>query len=221
MKIHTYNLGAYETNAYLVETDSKNAIIIDPADKSDFLLDKIAEKGVSLDYIFLTHGHFDHILAASKLALLTGAKIYVSEADKELLSEPKKGVSFALDLLDFTPVTPDAFYKDGEEIVVDEITIKVIATPGHTKGSVMLLFTSTTAQTDDNYNGLPTLFSGDTIFRDSIGNTWGDEAKLAELLDSIKHALTILPEDCNINPGHGKPTTLKREQQYNMYINKL
>ena len=190
MKIHSITVGPVQTNVYLVgDEKTKEAVIIDPADSPEDIMKMIAERGFTVTKILLTHGHFDHIAALGEIAEKTGAEIYISEKDVELLRDENKNASmlvFGIDILFDMPVKT---VKNGDTITVGKLEFTVQETPGHTKGSVC-------------YFAEKAIFTGDTIFAAGYGRTdlYGGEyaalrVSLMELAPKLKGK--------RIYPGHG------------------
>ena len=198
--IQTIICGAYQENAYLLCPEGVDtAVLIDPGDGEAALLRGIEESGRKLDAILLTHGHFDHMLAAQPLAKATGAPVYVHAEDIELLCDPEiNGFDPGCTILP-NPVGLDAVALE-EEIEVCGIRFKVMHTPGHTKGSVCYY---------DEENGL--LFSGDTLFRAGFGrmDLYGGSPR--QMRESLR-ALFALPGETKVYAGHGSDTTIAAER---------
>ena len=207
MKVIKLTMGAFETNCYIVGSSEGNAAVIDPADSADVILEALARNKLNLKMILLTHGHFDHIGACEELAVETGAEVYVNEKDNQLLSDYDKNVGVLkmyVPQSHFKAAEADKFVKEGDEIHLDEVTFKVMETPGHTAGSVCYF-------TDG------CLFSGDTLFRGSIGrsdNYSGDPVVQQKTL----MRLCEIQGDYKLYAGHGDDSTLKYEQHYNPYL---
>lgn len=198
-------LGMCSTNCYFVyRADSRDALIVDPADDGQRLFDKLTEKGLTLRGILLTHAHFDHILGCGRLRELTGAPVYAKEEEKELCENAK--VNLSAQMGQACTVMPDHYVKDGEEIAIAGMACKVIATPGHTSGSCCYYFKE---------SGM--LLSGDTLFCESVGRTDFPTGSMGTLVRSIKTKLFPLPEETKVYPGHGEPTTIAHEKQYNPF----
>lgn len=202
MKVIRSILGELETNCYiLLDEETMEAAIIDPADEAETLRDTIENLGATLKYILLTHGHRDHTLAAPKLhEMFPDAAVYIHAADKgqvgiyrypmeELIGEDLK------------------FYDDGDTLKLGNLTIEVITTPGHTGGSVCLRVGSA-------------LFTGDTLFAGSMGRIDLPGAQPDKMMSSLAR-LAKLEGDYDVYPGHMEPTTMARERQYNLYIKML
>lgn len=190
MKIHSITVGPVQTNVYLVgDEKTKEAVIIDPADSPEDIMKMISESGFTVTKILLTHGHFDHIAALGEVAEKTGAEIYISEKDVELLRDENKNASMLFFGIDIHFDMPVKTVKNGDTITVGKLEFTVQETPGHTKGSVC-------------YFAEKAIFTGDTIFAAGYGRTdlYGGEyaalrVSLMELAPKLKGK--------RIYPGHG------------------
>lgn len=160
MRIETLVLGDVRTNCYLlINEETLETIVVDPADRADVIGRKAADEGLMLKAVLLTHGHGDHILAVSDLKRDFGVKVYGAEAEKELLLDPAQNLSKALFGVSVT-VEPDVLLKDGQEFEEAGISLRMLLTPGHTPGGCCYYQPKEKA-----------LFSGDTLFCGSIGRT--------------------------------------------------
>lgn len=198
----------YRENNVLNETNVSNetiAICIDPGDEVEYILSTLLEKNVQLGAILLTHGHFDHCSAASTLRQKTKAKIYAHKDEECVLIDPKINLSGRFGM-PFT-VKADIFLQDLEEISIGDISIQTIHTPGHTCGGCSYYVEA---------DGI--IFSGDTLFFDSVGRTDFPSGDAVMLVRSIKEKLFTLPDQTKVYPGHGESTTIQREKEYNMYL---
>lgn len=205
MKIGRMTLGICQTNCYfLYQENSKQVIFIDPADKGEYIYEKLQEQGFQVAGILLTHGHFDHIWGTNKLRELSGAPIYAYEAEKVLCEDAEKNVSEQVGR-PYT-VVPDRYLKDGEEITIAGMTCRLIATPGHTIGSCCYYFE------EDKI-----LISGDTLFQESVGRTDLATGSTSAIVRSIKEKLFVLPDDVKVYPGHGDVTDIAYEKKYNPF----
>ncbi|MBQ8261441.1 MAG: MBL fold metallo-hydrolase [Lachnospiraceae bacterium] len=205
LKIGRIMLGMCQTNCYFLYREGETKVIfIDPADQGKYIYDKLAEKGFSVEAILLTHGHFDHILGAKALRELSGAKIYATEADKVLLQDPYVNVS-AQWAKPYT-MEADEYIRDGQVLTFGDISCKVLVTPGHTIGSCCFYFEE---------DGI--LISGDTLFQESVGRTDLPTGSMSKLVRSLKEKLFVLPEETDVYPGHGNPTSIGYEKKYNPY----
>jgi len=205
MKILTYRIGVASTNCYLIyDEESKKACLIDPAVYSEKIMEVIFSKGLSVEYIILTHGHFDHILGANAFKEKTGAKIVAHEIETEYLENPAKSLT---SIQGRETVSADVLLKENDVLTFGEISLKVIHTPGHTKGSCCFICESEKI-----------MFSGDTLFKDGIGRYdlyGGNYNILMQSLQKLKN----IKENYKIYPGHGDSTTLDREIAGNPYLN--
>ncbi len=200
-------VGAVMTNCYIVyDGESKDAVVIDPGAAKDKIAGTIREKGLELRAILLTHGHFDHILAADGLRREFTVQLFCSEQEKDLCADPflNAGQQFGCS----SSVLVDKTFADGDELTFGTVSLKVIATPGHTKGGVCFYFAKEGA-----------LFSGDTLFFESVGRTDFPTGNAGVLTKSIKEKLFVLPGETKIYPGHGPATTVAYEKENNLYVN--
>lgn len=205
-KLNTLVLGMVETNCYILSNvDTKEAIVIDPSDSAPSIIKVLQENDLVCKAILLTHGHFDHIMAASELVAATGAKIYAHEAEAALLADPMLNASKRLHRE--CTLAADVCLKDGETLEIAGFTIKVIHTPGHTAGGVCYYLV-------DN----DIMFSGDTLFLEDIGRSDLPTGNGIQLVESIMEKLMPLKDDIIVYPGHDKPTTIGYEREHNMYI---
>jgi len=195
--------------AYLVWCPrTKEALVIDPGGDEELILERIKEKGLILKYIVNTHGHGDHTHGNMKLKAFTGAEIIMHEEDDKMFNSPmgqEMSRSFG-----FTP-SPDAdiLAKDGDEIVVGDVSLKVIHTPGHSPGGICL------------YGG-GHLFTGDTLFVGGIGRTDLPGASTSQFMQSIKEKLLTLPGETMVWPGHdygmSPSSTINDERKTNPWL---
>lgn len=206
MIIETFVTNALREKAYLIyDESSKNAVIVDPGNGDDFIRDFIKEKELNLKYILLTHGHFDHITGVDFLKEFN-AKIVASTDEVELLTNPDINGS-ALHRLNLT-VNADVLVNDSDVLTDTGFDIKVFTTPGHTLGGVCYYIESEKA-----------LFTGDTLFRETIGRTDLYKSDFNSLINSIKEKLFILDKDTVCYPGHGEVTNIEHEMRYNPFFN--
>lgn len=199
-------LGDVGTNCYLViNDDAKEAVLIDPADCADKIEQMISENGVTLKAILLTHGHYDHITAADDIRKMYDVKIYASCDEAELLLDTHKNLSAHSRKV--VTLKADVLHKDGDILELAGMNIEVKHTPGHTIGGSCYYIKEA---------GM--LFSGDTLFAESVGRTDFPTASMSQLVHSIKDKLMSLPEDTKVFPGHGESTSIGYEKKYNPFL---
>ena len=199
-------LGQVSTNCYiLINDENKQCIVVDPADRADKISSIIEDNGCVLQGILLTHGHYDHILAAETLREQYNAKIYAGKEESDILAQPDKNLSVYIGGSPLA-IKADELLSDGQEFKLAEIYIKAIHTPGHTQGGMCYYI---------EQEGI--LLSGDTLFAESVGRTDFPTGSMSKLVESIKTKLLTLPLDTKIYPGHGESTSVKYEQMYNPY----
>ena len=192
MMITTLTLGLYQVNTYLLSNDAGEAIVIDPGYEADAILDAL--EGKRLKAILLTHGHFDHVGAVKALVAETGCDVYIHAAESSLPPMMTAGPLY------FTHT-----YAEGDTVCpISGAELKVLHTPGHTPGSVCLVWEDT-------------IFSGDTLFEGSCGRVDFPGGDPQQMVASLAR-LAALPQDYRILPGHGGDTRLNREKQYNPYL---
>ena len=202
LKIDVLPLGAYQTNCYIVwAKDSSRCAVIDPGYEPLAVLSRLAELGLTLDAILLTHGHFDHVGAVEALVKSTGCKLWLSQSDYTQRKNPMNDYLYPIHDRDFCEVS---FCEEGEIICVDGLKFSVMETPGHTFGSVCYLCEDA-------------MFCGDTLFAGSCGRTDLPGGDRVVMMDTLER-LSGLKEDYRIFPGHGESSTLHHEQQTNPYM---
>ncbi len=205
--LKTLVLGMVQTNCYIIDNqETKEAIVIDPADQADRIEQYLKANDLVCKGIVLTHGHFDHILAARELASATSAPIHASEQEAELLADPRRNVSSQIRRE--CTLVPEVLLTDDQVLQLAGFTIRVIHTPGHTAGGVCYYFPEHEL-----------LFSGDTLFRESIGRTDLPTGDSRQLIASIQQKLMPLEDSVMVYPGHGRATTIGYERENNVYLN--
>lgn len=210
MKIESMVLGAVATNCYFViNEETKETIVIDPADRADRILEKASAEGLSLKAVFLTHGHADHILAVPELRGKMGIPVYASRAEEELLADPNQNLSLALFGKSLS-LKADVLTEDGQELEAAGMKFRVLFTPGHTPGGCCYY------NQEENI-----LFSGDTLFCGSVGRTDFPGGSMGTLVRSIGEKLMPLADETRVYPGHQEETTIGAERRYNPYLRKF
>lgn len=204
MDVIKLTVGEMEENCYIITGPGDTAIVIDPGAAAELIAGELDSRKLSLRKILLTHGHFDHIGAAQWLREHYYAPVYIGGEDEEMLSDRKKSGADMLPYAPFHPVEADARLKDGDVICEGSMKIKVISTPGHSKGSVCYMVEDC-------------IFTGDTLFKGSVGRTdlyGGDPKTLAESLKKLMG----LQEEYRLFCGHGEDTTLSEEKRSNPFL---
>ncbi len=205
MIIKRFIAGRLENNMYLVADEkSREAVLIDATEDLPEIQKAVKDLGVKVKYILLTHGHFDHILGLNSLKKSLNAPAVICKDDL-VISDNINEFTRLFGLPDSVPPKYDMYIKDGDEILLGSYKIKVIHTPGHTEGGVCYLVDGK-------------LFSGDTLFRGSVGRTDLFGGNFDKLSDSIKNKLFKLDDKTEVFPGHGDMTTIGFEKKYNEII---
>ena len=198
MEVKVLQVGPIGTNCYILEDEkARAAAIIDPGDEAGRILQVIEDDGVDVKYILLTHGHYDHTTAVPQLhKALPQAEIYIHRADAN---------GAGSQLFPLAGQIPDLkFYDEGDTLALGDMTIQVLHTPGHSKGSVTLKVGDV-------------LFCGDTLFAGSCGRTDLAGGSYAEIMAPLKK-LGQLPGDYHVCPGHDVTSTLERERRSNPFL---
>ncbi len=206
LQIAHYMVGPVQTNCYFaINKETKEALVIDPGEEAARLMQQIRAQGLTVAAILLTHGHFDHAGAAEELSTLCNAPIYAHEAEKETLESEKLNACWMIGKKE--TYRADLFVKDEQELDLAGFHIRVLFTPGHTKGGCCYYFP---------YENV--VFSGDTLFQMSVGRTDLEGGSMSQIVHSIQEKLMSLPEQTVVYPGHGEATTIETERMYNPYL---
>ncbi len=205
MILKTFVEPPLENNNYLlIDEETRDAVLVDCSHFDEAIIKTLADYGAKLKYILLTHAHFDHVMGVYETAQVTGAKVILHVND-ELLLKDLNSFTFMLGLPSVNVPEINRYVEDADNIDFAGKEIKVIHTPGHTKGCVGYLV-----------DGI--LFSGDTLFKESVGRTDLEGGSFSELENSIKTKLFTLPDETPVYPGHGSDTTIEHEKKYNKFI---
>lgn len=206
MIFETIRIGPLQVNAYILAEDlGRKAIIIDPGAEKNKIMKLLDKFSLKPGFIINTHGHIDHIACDDEF----GVRIYAHRDDLPLLKHAELNLSSFLSQA-FHVKSAIIPLEDKEILRLDTIELEVIHTPGHTPGGICLLM----KRPCENI-----LFSGDTLFRESIGRTDFAEASNEILLKSIREKLLVLPDETVVYPGHGSVSTIGYEKKNNPFLN--
>lgn len=202
IKLRISNLD-HITNSYIIYNDNKTAVVVDPADESQKIIDFLKENDLTVKYIFITHSHADHILALNKLEEYTNAKILVNVKDLPGFNDYKISCADILNVkLPIVDTNKISTIEDNKDLVIEDMKFKFIHTPGHTVGS-MCIYEETTNS----------LFTGDTIFYNSYGRCDLITSSFESMKESLKKIFSLFDDTTIIYPGHGDGTTLKEAKK--------
>ena len=207
MRITNLPSGALQANTYLaVDEKTNEGFIVDPGGYNKVLTKEVRDNDVNIKYIILTHGHSDHICGVNEhKAEFPDAKIVAYKDEEAILENPNLNQSPGFGVPYSTKA--DILVSDGDELKVGDVTLKFIHTPGHTEGGMCIYVKEAKA-----------LFSGDTLFRQSIGRTDFPGGSYKEIMDSIRKKLFLLPDDTNVFPGHMGMTSIGFEKENNPFV---
>jgi hydroxyacylglutathione hydrolase len=210
MILETFPVGLLQCNCTLVgDEDTREATVIDPGDNIPHILARLAAHGLTLKQIVVTHAHIDHVGGALALKRATGAPILLNEGDLPLL----RMMDIQAGWLGVKPpevTPPDASAEPGMIVQTGSHAAQVLHTPGHTPGSICLLFAPEKL-----------LIAGDTLFAGSVGRTDLPGGNGEQILHSIRDELLVLPDDLHVIPGHGPATTIGDERETNPFLQGL
>lgn len=205
MFIKCLQVGPLPTNCYIAcDKVANKAVVIDPGGDAERIIAALDDTGCKAEYVLLTHGHADHMIAAHEVLAATGAKLGVFAGEAEFLNSPDKNCYDMMAQKPFEPFTPDLLLHDGDTVTFGQTELRVMHTPGHTAGSCC-------------YISSDSIFSGDTLFRLSVGRTDLPSGSAADLKKSLER-LCAIEGDLQVLTGHGEFTTLDYERQNNPFL---
>jgi len=188
------------------DEQSREAIVIDPGDNIEDILDVLQKHSLKVKAIVITHAHIDHIGGAAKLKALTGAPVHMNQDDAELYDRLDVQAGWlGMETPEKTGI--DTYAREGDSLKLGSAEFQVLQTPGHTQGSISLWIPAENK-----------LVAGDTLFRDSIGRTDLPGGDGRQILRSIHTKLLTLPSEAVVIPGHGPNTTIGREKERNPFL---
>ncbi len=207
MRISSYVSGPLGSNCYIVQDEGTGkAVIIDAGEFFDEIrehIDMIGRENITA--ILLTHCHFDHTMGAAELRDYTGAPLMIHYQEKDWVDDPaKNGVRYFMMAKSCRFPAPDGVFHDGDIIEAGDLAVKVMHTPGHSPGSCCFAAENV-------------IFSGDTLFNNGAGRTDLPGGNSAHIRQSLSK-LAALDGDTRVYPGHGAPTTISYEREYNPYM---
>lgn len=208
MNVRNMPSGMLMVNTYLViDENTKKGFIVDPGGFDKKLCSVVEQSGISLEYIILTHGHVDHIGGVEDYRKkFPQIKVIAAKAELEMLKNPDFNMS---NMMGMSPVSlvPDITVVEGDCISVGDIDIRFVMTPGHSPGGMCIIIDKEKV-----------VFSGDTLFAQSIGRTDFPGCSFEKLINSIKERLFVLDDDTVVYPGHMNSTSIGFEKRHNPFV---
>lgn len=196
----------FQENCYLYACpQTREAVIIDPGDEPERILETIQELNLIPRYIINTHGHLDHICAIDAVSAVYPVPLAIHPADVYMYTDERMAATYGLQA-PLVKRKPDILLNEGDHITFGTLDLEVLHTPGHTPGGICLISRSYC------------VFSGDTLFNRSIGRTDLDGGNYDQIVTSIRNKLYTLDGDLVVFPGHGEPTTIIEEQYENPFV---
>ncbi|MEW6115719.1 MAG: MBL fold metallo-hydrolase [Nitrospirota bacterium] len=203
MIIKTVVVGPLQANCIIIaDKESGKAMVVDPGDEPDRILDSIKENNLTVEYIVCTHGHFDHVGAVPELKKETGAPVVIHKDELVIYNGAKDMAAFWGAEIDPLP-EPDILAKEGDILTIGTLRFEVFHSPGHSPGGICLYREGT-------------VMTGDTLFAGSIGRTDFYGGDIIKIKKSFQR-LMALPDATRVFPGHGPATTIGREKRENMF----
>ena len=206
MPIERFGVGPMGNNTYVLhDVGSKEAVIVDPSMDAGGVLEWVRDKGLTVNAVLNTHGHMDHVFSNALFVRETGAKLYIHRGDAAMLEDLPRQGRWTGSTPEASPA-PDDFLDDDFEIPLGSEVVRVISTPGHTRGSTCFVLEDA-------------VMTGDTLFRGSIGRFDFPGGNLGDLISSIKTKLfEVLPPETRVLPGHNEVSTIAEEKLSNPFV---
>ena len=201
MRIEQRVIGSCITNVYLLISDQNNAVLIDPADDAEQIIQWIDASGAVLKYIFITHGHADHVLALEAVRDYYHVPVIISKIDADRLIHTELINERPYVKVPFQPVAPDILIQEGDELWLDELKLRFYGMPGHTDGSMAVIVNDV-------------IFSGDTLLKNGHGKTTLPGGNEELLIASIRRMLGDFKGNYRVLTGHRDETTLDEAREY-------
>lgn len=201
-------VGAFRANCYLVFcSDSRKAVIIDPGDEGELILQTIREQKLEPEWILLTHGHGDHIGAVGFLKKALDLKVGIHWEEANMLTDARVNLSVLFGESILSPPA-DRLFREGDTFDLGDSAIKVLFTPGHSPGGSSFLI--------DRH-----VFTGDALFKETVGRTDFPGSSHSRLIKGIRENILALDDDVIVYPGHGPTSTVGEERRYNPYLREI
>lgn len=206
--LRSFEVGPLGANCYILSCDKTGeAVVIDPGGVTSEMTRHLESRGQKVVFIICTHGHYDHIGGVSEIRKQCGAPVLIHADDRDMLVNPRKYVPF-LGMMLPDMAEPERILAGGEVLKVGGLTLKILHTPGHTKGSISIVVMEEEL-----------VFTGDTLFMEGVGRTDLPGGSTAQLTSSIKEKLFTLPDKTTVYPGHGPQTDIGYEKKHNPFVN--
>lgn len=212
MIVEAFTVGPLAANCYVVGCEkTEEAVMIDPgfsSTESKRIFRSVSETGLGIKCVVNTHGHIDHTCGNGLVKEKMRVPILIHKEDEAMLTDPRINLSREMGMADWASPPADRLLEEGDTIKVGQLNLKVIHTPGHSRGSISLL-------------GEDVVFSGDTLFAGSIGRTDFPGSSFEMIIHSIRNKLMRLPDRVKVYPGHGPSSTIGEEKRNNPFIHRF
>ncbi len=209
IQIDSLTVGMFQSNCYIVSCPETNdAVIVDAGDEAHRILDTVATLGVSVKAVINTHAHLDHVAGLPGVVEALGVPVWMHRADMPVYESVEQQAAM-FDLAAPGRVEIDRFLEDGEVVRIGNLEAKVVLTPGHSPGSVCLLFEGTDPAR---------IICGDVLFKGSIGRTDLPGGDHQTLVNTLTRSFLPLSDDTVVYPGHGPATTMGNEKATNPFV---